>query len=131
VAEQVLLADGAAALRSAYRGLAPATVDYYVDFFSRPGVLTATLAHFRAIDYDEWAALPPIVMPTLFVWSPADPYLAGSTAQATADHVRGPYRVEVLEGVGHWIPELAPEEFSRLIQEHLAVHSETPTPARV
>jgi pimeloyl-ACP methyl ester carboxylesterase len=123
VAEQLLLADGAAALRAAYKGLAPTTVDCYVDFFSRPGVLTATLAHFRAIDYDEWAALPPASMPTLFVWSPADPYLAASTAEATADHVTGPYRAEVLEGAGHWIPERASEEFSHLILEHFAALS--------
>jgi pimeloyl-ACP methyl ester carboxylesterase len=127
VAEQQLLADGATALRAAYKGLDPAAVAYYVDFFSRPGILTATLGHFRAIDYDEWASLPPASMPTLFVWSTADPYLAASTAEATAEHVTGPYRVEVLEGVGHWIPELAPEKFSRLIREHLAAYTVTGT----
>jgi pimeloyl-ACP methyl ester carboxylesterase len=119
-AERLLLADGGAALRAVYQGLPPATVDYYVDFFSQPGVLTATLAHFRAIDYHEWAALPPAAMPTVFIWSPADPYLAASTAEATAGHVTGRYRAAVLEGVGHWIPERASEEFSRLILEHLA-----------
>jgi pimeloyl-ACP methyl ester carboxylesterase len=128
VAEQLLLADGAAALRASYAGLDPAIVAYYVDFFSRPGVLTATLAHFRAIDYDEWAALPTAAMPTLFVWSTADPYLAASTAAATAQHVTGPYRVEVLEGVGHWIPELAAAEFSRLIRGHLAAYGVTSVP---
>jgi pimeloyl-ACP methyl ester carboxylesterase len=119
-AERFLLADGAVALRAAYRGLPPATIDYYVDFFSQPGVLAATLSHFRAIDFEEWAMLPPVALPTLFVWSPADPYLAAATALATADHVTGPYRGVALEGVGHWIPELAPDEFSRLILEHLA-----------
>jgi pimeloyl-ACP methyl ester carboxylesterase len=125
VAEELLLANGAAALRVAYMGLDPSAVAYYVDFFSRPGVLTAALAHFRAIDYDEWAALPPVRMPTLFVWSTADPYLAASTAEATARFVTGPYRVEVLEGVGHWIPELAPERFSQLILEHLTAAGRT------
>jgi pimeloyl-ACP methyl ester carboxylesterase len=125
VAERLLLADGAAALRAAYQGLPPATADFYTDFFSQPGVLTATLAHFRAIDYDQWAALPPATMPTLFVWSPADPYLAASTAEATAGHVTGRYRAAVLEGVGHWIPERAAEELSRLILEHITVPSAT------
>jgi pimeloyl-ACP methyl ester carboxylesterase len=123
-AERLLLADGAAALRAVYQGLPPATVDYYTDFFSQPGVLTATLAHFRAIDYDQWAALPPATMPTLFVWSPADPYLAASTGEAAAEHVMGHYRAVVLEGVGHWIPERASEEFSRLILEHVAASVE-------
>ena len=43
-------------------------------------------------------------------------------AEATAELVSGPYRFEVLEGVSHWIPELAPEALGALILEHLAAH---------
>jgi len=38
----------------------------------------------------------------------------------TAQHVTGSYRFEVLEGVGHFIPEEVPDELSRLLLEHLA-----------
>jgi pimeloyl-ACP methyl ester carboxylesterase len=124
-----MLANGAAALRASYKGLDPSAVDYYVSFFSQPGVLAATLAHFRAIDYDEWAGLPPATMPTLFVWSPADPYLAPATAEATGKHVSGPYRAVVVEEVGHWIPELAAAQFSEMILEHVGAHTRTRAPA--
>jgi hypothetical protein len=36
--------------------------------------------------------------------------------------VSGPYRFEVLEGVGHWIPELAADRFTPLLLEHLQAH---------
>ena len=40
-------------------------------------------------------------------------------AEATAEWVSGPYRFEVLEGVSHWIPEVAPVEVSRFVLEHV------------
>jgi pimeloyl-ACP methyl ester carboxylesterase len=59
-------------------------------------------------------------MPTLYVWSDQDPSLGRDAAEATASLVTGPYRFEVLEGVGHWIPELAADPFTALLLEHLA-----------
>jgi hypothetical protein len=41
-------------------------------------------------------------------------------AEATAKHVDGPYRFEVLEGVSHWIPEAAADELNRLLLDHLS-----------
>jgi hypothetical protein len=34
----------------------------------------------------------------------------------------GPFRYEVLEGVDHWIPELAADQLNGLLLEHLAAH---------
>ena len=44
----------------------------------------------------------------------------GEVAEATENFVDAPYRFEVLEGVSHWIPELASEDVNRLLIEHLA-----------
>ena len=55
----------------------------------------------------------------LHVWSTEDPALGREGAEATADHVEGPYRFEVFEGVDHWIPEHAPERLSALLLEWL------------
>ena len=33
-------------------------------------------------------------------------------------------RFEVLEGVSHWIPDLAPDQMSTLLVGHLTQHSE-------
>ncbi len=122
-AEQILLADDAAALRAAYAGLAPENEDYYVRTFREPGVLTAGLNYFRAIDYDQWFALPQVTVPTQFVWGREDPYLADSTAQTTAEHVKGSYQAHPLDGVGHWVPETARSEVTRLILEQIVERS--------
>ena len=123
-AEQIMLADDAAALHAAYAGLDAEDVRYYVQTFRQPGILTAALNYFRAIDYDQWFALPRVTVPTQFVWGVEDPYLADSTAQSTADHVEGSYRAHPLDGVAHWVPDTAGAEVSRLILGHI-VETET------
>ncbi len=37
----------------------------------------------------------------------------------TAQHVESAYRFEVLEGIGHFIPEDAPDALNRLLLEHV------------
>jgi pimeloyl-ACP methyl ester carboxylesterase len=120
VAEQLMLSDGGNVLRQAYTGLAPDAIEEYVRCFSAPGVLTATLAYFRAFDFDAWLALAQCTAPTLFAWGRDDPFLAAATASATAAHVSGSYREEPLDGVGHWVPELAAERMSELLLEQVA-----------
>jgi pimeloyl-ACP methyl ester carboxylesterase len=121
-AEQFMLADDAAALHGAYTGLEAEDVNYYVQTFQRPGLLTAALNYFRAIDYEQWFALPRVAVPTQFVWGVEDPYLADSTAQATAEHVKGSYQAHPLDGVAHWVPETARPEVARLLLKHIVDH---------
>jgi pimeloyl-ACP methyl ester carboxylesterase len=61
----------------------------------------------------------PITAPTLYVWSTNDAALGREAAEATGQHVDGPYRFEVLEGVSHWIAEEAPDRFTALLADHL------------
>jgi pimeloyl-ACP methyl ester carboxylesterase len=121
-AESQLLADEAAALRSAYAGLDAEAVDEYVDVLLQPGALVAAIDWYRSMSGAASAATPPSPVPTLYVWSDQDPALGRDAAEATADLVSGPYRFEVLEGVGHWIPELAAEPFTALLLQHLRAH---------
>jgi pimeloyl-ACP methyl ester carboxylesterase len=65
------------------------------------------------------AGLGPITMPTMFVWSTEDGAIAREGAEATAEHVEGPFRFEVFEGVSHWIAEEAPDRLNRALLEHL------------
>ncbi len=60
--------------------------------------------------------------PTLYVWSTGDKAIGRTAAEATAEWVEGPYRFEVLEHVSHWIPEMAPDELSALLLQHLAAN---------
>lgn len=120
--EAALLADNSALLRAAYAGLPPEVVDGYVADLSEPGALVAAVDWYRAMSGASSAATPPSAVPTLYVWSDQDPALGRDAAEATAELVTAPYRFEVLEGVNHWIPELAADRFSRLLLEHLATH---------
>jgi pimeloyl-ACP methyl ester carboxylesterase len=92
----------------------------YVTALSEPGALTAALNWYRAMDTGALGDLRPVSVPTLYVWSTEDGAFGRDVAEATADHVCGPYSFEVLEGVSHWIPELAPERLSTLLVRHLA-----------
>lgn len=91
----------------------------YVAHMARPGALTAALNWYRAVDLAA-ADIGAITVPTMFVWSTADVALGREAAEGTADFVTGPYRFEVLDGVSHWIPEMAPKRLNRLLVEHLA-----------
>ena len=121
-AEAFFLDDDAAGLSSLYSasGLPPEAADEYVRVLTRPGAMTAALNWYRAADLGLVEGLGPITTPTLYVWSTRDPALGQEAAEATAGHVEGPYRFEVLENVSHWIPEQAPDTLNRLLLEHLA-----------
>ncbi len=118
-AEHALLDGDAAALRAGYRGLDEHLIQEYVCHFSQPGALTAALNHFRAFDFADWLALPAATVPTLFTWGADDPYLARPTALATRGHVTARYTETELQGVAHWLPELAPETVTALLHAHL------------
>lgn len=108
-AEEVLLADDARRLRAMYQGAVPAPlVDAYVGRLQEPGALTAALGWYRAMTADL-AGLPPVDVPTTFMWSDGDSAIGRAGADACGAHVTGDYRYEVLAGVTHWIPEQAPD----------------------
>lgn len=117
-AEAVLSAGGLAALFRASGH--PGDYGRYLTRMAEPGALTAALNWYRAMDLSLVLGLGPVTTPTLFVWSDGDVALGREGAEATAAHVAGPYRFEVLEGVSHWVPEEAPERLNRLLLEHLA-----------
>lgn len=118
VAEEVLLGGGLEVMLAA-SGY-PGDIDERVAAMSEPGALTGALNWYRAIDFDLVRGVHGITVPTLYVWSTGDVALAREGAEATARHVDGPYRFEVLQGVSHWIPEEVPEELNRLLLEHLS-----------
>ncbi len=81
----------------------------YVAALTEPGALSAALNWYRAMDRaSALRDLPPMAVPTLYVWSTGDEAFGRTAAEATAACVRGPYTFEVLENVSHWVPEMAP-----------------------
>jgi pimeloyl-ACP methyl ester carboxylesterase len=120
VAEDALLSDDAAVLRSVFGPVQD--VDAYVAHMQQPGALTAALSWYRAQDLVDVQDVGPTTVPTMYVWSDNDVALGPVGAHATAAHVTAPYRFDVLEGVSHWIPDEAPDRLSALLLEHLAAH---------
>lgn len=123
VPERLLLGDAGdgSGLRAAFAGtgIDPEAVDAYVAALSAPGALTAALNWYRATDLHRSPVAARVTVPTLYVWSTDDIALGRAAAEATADYVDGPYRFEVLEGVSHWIPDVAADRLSRLLLDHL------------
>jgi pimeloyl-ACP methyl ester carboxylesterase len=120
-AEPFFLDNDAAGLRALYTasGLADDAVEEYVRVLTQPGAMSAALNWYRAADPGLVEGLGPITTPTMYVWSTYDPALGREAAEGTAAHVEGPYRFEVLEGVGHWIAEETPDALNTLLLDHL------------
>ncbi len=129
-AEAVLSADDYRRLRAMYRtgphpeAVPQAVIETYVRNFARPGRLTAGLNYYRAnLSGPAWSAFPPtpdpITAPTMLVWGTEDPALGRRAVEATAAHVGGPFRLEVVEGAGHWLQFEAPERVSNLLVEFI------------
>jgi pimeloyl-ACP methyl ester carboxylesterase len=103
-------------------GLSGHDTEPHVAVLGERAAMRAALNWYRAYDFTAMG-LPDITVPTLFVWSPEDMAIAREGAELTARHVDAPYRFEVIEDIGHWIPELAAAELSAMVLEHLAAHT--------
>jgi pimeloyl-ACP methyl ester carboxylesterase len=119
VAENVLLGDekDGQGLRVMFAasGLDSEEIEEFVRAMTEPGALTAALNWYRATDFESMSEVGPIEIPTMYIWSTEDIALGREAAEATAGFVEGPYRFEVLEGISHWIPEMAPDQVNSLL----------------
>lgn len=90
-------------------------VDHFVRSLSRPGRLTAGLNYYRAnlSGGRGWRALArkiEIKAPTLLIWGDQDPALGRLQAEKTSEYMQGEYRLEALEGAGHWLQFERPDQ---------------------
>ena len=83
-----------------------------------PGALAAWLRWYAAQRREDIEDTPAVGAPTLHVWSDGDQALRRAGAEATGDFVTGPYRLEVLPGVSHWIPEESADRLAELLLAH-------------
>lgn len=118
--ENAFIADGGGGLRNLFAASGLSDCDEYVELLMRPGAMKAALNWYRAADSAAVEAMGPVTSPTMYVWSDRDQALGREPAEATAQFVDGPYRFEVIEGIGHWVPEQAPERLNELLLDHLA-----------
>ena len=121
VPERLLLSAGASPLRRVLRGggLPRETAEHYAARMREPGALRAMLGWYRALPLSGREPVGTVHVPTLHVWSSGDTFLGRAATEATARFVDAPYRLEVLDGVSHWIPELAPDRVAELVTAHV------------
>jgi len=125
--EDAFLANDNALLRGIYDGIEGEAVNEYVRVLGSKPALGAALNWYRANIGDrnlQGPALGPVEVPTMFTWSDGDTALCIDGALLTEEYVTGPYRFEVLEGVNHWIPDLAAEAMTTRLLEHLSRYTE-------
>jgi pimeloyl-ACP methyl ester carboxylesterase len=109
-AEHALLDDGACRLRAIYGGaVAPDRVEADVAVLSRPGALTAALNWYRAMSRSDADGLGLVTVPTSYVWGADDVAFGRRAAEASARYVDADYTFVPVEGVGHWLPDQAPD----------------------
>jgi pimeloyl-ACP methyl ester carboxylesterase len=84
-----------------------------------PGALSAALGWYRAMPHGIRDRVGTVRVPTLHMWSTGDTFLGRAGIEDTARFVDAPYRLEILEDVSHWIPELAADRVAKEITAHV------------
>jgi pimeloyl-ACP methyl ester carboxylesterase len=88
------------------------------------GSLTPGLNYYRAnLPPESWLSagrpVPAVEAPTMGIWSSGDIALTERQMVDSAQSVRGTWRYERLDGVGHWMQLEAPDEVNRLLVDFL------------
>jgi pimeloyl-ACP methyl ester carboxylesterase len=120
--EDVMLANDAAFLRVIYGGIDEAAIAEYLRVLGTKEALGAALDWYRAGFDGRTSKNPPLgktPTPTLMIWSDKDTALVREGIDRTAGHVTGPYRLEIIEGVDHWLVDREPGRVSELLLTHL------------
>jgi pimeloyl-ACP methyl ester carboxylesterase len=122
-AADVVLADDAKWLRDrlAANGVPAEAIAAHLAVLGNKNAMEAALAWYRARGAIR-GPLGPIRVPTLYIWGDADDTVGRAAAEGTAGDVSGPYRFEVLPGVGHFAVDQAPEQVNALLLAHLKTH---------
>lgn len=81
------------------------------------GALSPAIGYYRGLVLSPGAARGRSRVPTTHVWSSGDSALDRAGAERCGDYVRAPYRLEVMEGASHWIPDQEPERLAEIIGE--------------
>jgi pimeloyl-ACP methyl ester carboxylesterase len=121
VAEATIAHDDWAWLRMFSRG--DGDLEQAIADLSRPGALTASLNWYRANVAPRMPGppppLPPVLAPTLGIWSARDHYLDGERMKNSASLVQGRWRYEEIPDVSHWVPLDAPGRLNELLLDWL------------
>jgi pimeloyl-ACP methyl ester carboxylesterase len=101
-------------------GLPETYAAQYQAIVDQPEAITATINWYRASLLTPFTRYGTVTVPTLYVYATGDIALGRKAADLTERYVTGPFRYEVLEGMSHWIPEVAPNLVVELLLEHFS-----------
>ena len=124
VAEAVLRFALRPMLRSS--GCPSTYADHYAEINRDRSRLTGALNWYRGVRPADLRDVGPSTVPTRFVWGNKDFALGRVAAEATSDHVTGPYRFDEVDG-GHWLPETMGPELADRILDHIDSTARTTT----
>jgi pimeloyl-ACP methyl ester carboxylesterase len=99
-------------------GVAAENLDAHFKTLSEPGALEAAVNWYRANNIAS-ATVPPVSVPTLYIWGTADGSVGRRAAELTREFVTGQYRFVEIEGAGHFIVDQLPGRIAELLIEHL------------
>lgn len=99
-------------------GLNEASAERYAARASEPGGLTGPINWYRGLPNQVREPLPDVTVPTMLIWGDRDRFITRAAIDLCARHVRAPYRLEVLSGVSHWIPEEEAGRTAELLLSH-------------
>lgn len=123
-AEQLFVADDRATLRTLYAaaGMDEAEVEGSLATLGNADAMRAVLGWYRAsalATATDTEPPGPSASSTLFIWGTADDALGPDAAHATGDHVDAPYRFEIVQGGGHWLPQRSAALVDELLVDFL------------
>ena len=105
----LLLDQGARRLRRllAGSGVPSPDIEGYLEVLGERPALDAALNWYRAASGAGLRAAdtPPVTVPTCYIWGTEDVSVGRVAAEATADHVTGPYRLVEVAGGGHFLTD--------------------------
>ncbi|MFI5933030.1 alpha/beta fold hydrolase [Actinoplanes sp. NPDC051494] len=120
VAERLLLAGNGSVLRRLMRPIG-ARAAMYATAMAEPGRLTGALNWYRALSGRHLKGVGKITVPTTYVWGDGDPTVGRPAALASATWVEAEYRFVELRGIGHWVPEEAPNALAEVVLARIGV----------
>jgi pimeloyl-ACP methyl ester carboxylesterase len=120
--QDLFLNDGASLLRSVYAELSPYAEREYMNTLDGEPAMTAAMNWYRANVQNRQvigATTAPVTVPTMVVWGDQDDKVCRATIDLTAQYVAAPYRLVVVPGADHWLPEGAAVSLNQALLQHL------------
>ena len=94
------------------QGVPAANAAVYIRALSEPGAIEAAMNWYRASGL-AGSDIPPVSVPTLYIWGTSDATVGRTAAEFTKDFVQSPYTFTEMEDAGHFLVDQFPAETNK------------------